>query len=173
MSSVQWFPKESDDRHSQDSTACKLIWNLSKARRKTLFEPLILLFSMICYSSNMTWRSFNHRYAFSSTFLSSWRTLSNCFKNLSLQHLLTSTSSVLSIWSTILSVTYSKGWSLRLIRKYWTRLKRYSLPPIEAILEVLLTKTKAEEKMKDESLVLAIDAVNYLSGNTISFLEFT
>ncbi len=51
-------------------------------------------------------------------------------------------------------------------------LNNYRLPPIESILEVLLTKTKAEEKLKDEALVLALDAVNYLSGNTISFLEF-
>eukprot|EP00347_Sterkiella_histriomuscorum_P016943 403351256 len=48
----------------------------------------------------------------------------------------------------------------------------YPLPPIEAILEVLLSKTKAEEKLKDEPLILSTDAVNYLSGNTISFMEF-
>jgi len=49
---------------------------------------------------------------------------------------------------------------------------RFRLPPIEAILEVLITKTRAEEKLKDEPLILSTDAVNYLSGNTISFLEF-
>lgn len=48
-----------------------------------------------------------------------------------------------------------------------------SLPPIEAILEALLTKTNAEVKLKDEPLVLVNDAVNHLTGNTISFLEFT
>lgn len=46
------------------------------------------------------------------------------------------------------------------------------MPPIEAIIEVLLTKTKAEEKLKEEPLILATDAQNFLSGNSISFLEF-
>lgn len=39
--------------------------------------------------------------------------------------------------------------------------------------EVLLSKTKAEEKLKNEPLILSSDAQSYLSGNTISFLEFT
>jgi len=47
------------------------------------------------------------------------------------------------------------------------------LPPIEAILEVLLTKTNAESRLKDEPLILVSDATNYLTGNTISFLEFS
>ena len=34
----------------------------------------------------------------------------------------------------------------------------YSLPAIEAILELLLIKTKAEDKLKDESLILVNDA---------------
>jgi hypothetical protein len=34
----------------------------------------------------------------------------------------------------------------------------YRLPPIEAVIEVLLTKTKAEEKLKDEPLILVSDA---------------
>ena len=49
----------------------------------------------------------------------------------------------------------------------------YPLPPIEAVIEVLLTKTKAEDKLKDEPLVLSADVQTYLSGNTISYLEFT
>jgi hypothetical protein len=40
------------------------------------------------------------------------------------------------------------------------------------VIEVLLTKTKAEERLKDEALILASDAQSYLSGNTISYLEF-
>jgi hypothetical protein len=35
---------------------------------------------------------------------------------------------------------------------------QYRLPPIEAVLEVLLTKTRAEEKLKDEPLILINDA---------------
>ncbi len=40
-------------------------------------------------------------------------------------------------------------------------------------MEVLIAKTKAESLLKDEPLILLTDAQNYLSGNTISFLEFT
>ena len=47
------------------------------------------------------------------------------------------------------------------------------LPPIEAILELLLLKTKAEERLKEDPLILVNDVTSYLSGNTISFLEFT
>ena len=49
----------------------------------------------------------------------------------------------------------------------------FRLPPIEAVLEVLLTKTKAEDKLKDEALILATDAQSFLTGYTISFLEFS
>lgn len=37
---------------------------------------------------------------------------------------------------------------------------------------MLLSKTKAENKLKDEPLILSSDAQAFLSGNTISFLEF-
>jgi hypothetical protein len=40
------------------------------------------------------------------------------------------------------------------------------------VIEVLLSKTKAEEKLKDEPLILSTDAQAFLGGNTISFLEF-
>ena len=43
---------------------------------------------------------------------------------------------------------------------------------MESVIEVLLTKTKADEKLKDEPLVLSADVQTYLSGNTISYLEF-
>ena len=48
----------------------------------------------------------------------------------------------------------------------------FPLPPIEAIVEVLLTKTDAEEVIKRESLVLISDTTQYLSGNSISYIEF-
>jgi hypothetical protein len=38
---------------------------------------------------------------------------------------------------------------------------------------MLLVKTRAEEKLKDEAIILVSDASNYLSGNTISFIEFS
>jgi hypothetical protein len=45
-------------------------------------------------------------------------------------------------------------------RKYLRFLKTYySLPPIETILEILLIKTNAETKLKDEPLILVNDAV--------------
>ena len=61
------------------------------------------------------------------------------------------------------------------INNVLNRLKPQSfpLPNIEAVTEVLLSKTKAEEKLKNEPLILSTDAQSYLSGNTISFLEFT
>lgn len=49
----------------------------------------------------------------------------------------------------------------------------FPLPPIEAIVEVLLTKTDAEDKIKDEPLVLVCDVTQYLSGNTMSYVEFS
>ena len=49
----------------------------------------------------------------------------------------------------------------------------FPLPPIEAIVEVLLTKTDAEEKIKDEPLILVNDLTQYLSGNTMSYVEFS
>jgi hypothetical protein len=49
----------------------------------------------------------------------------------------------------------------------------FPLPNIESILEVLITKTNAEQKFKNEPLILASDAVALLSGNTISYLEFS
>ena len=47
------------------------------------------------------------------------------------------------------------------------------LPPVEAVMEVLLIKTKAEDKLKEDPLILVQDVQGFLSGNTISFLEFT
>jgi hypothetical protein len=47
------------------------------------------------------------------------------------------------------------------------------LPPIEAIVEVLLTKTDAEEIIKDDPLILIDDLTNYLTGSTISYVEFS
>ena len=49
------------------------------------------------------------------------------------------------------------------------------LPPIEAIMEVLITKTSPEagEKLQREPLIVVSDLVPYLSGNTISYMEFS
>jgi hypothetical protein len=47
------------------------------------------------------------------------------------------------------------------------------LPPIEAIVEVLLIKTDAENQIKEEPLVLVSDVTQYLSGNTMSYVEFS
>ena len=47
------------------------------------------------------------------------------------------------------------------------------MPPIEAIVEVLLTKTDAEEIIKDDPLILIDDLTNYLTGSTISYVEFS
>lgn len=49
----------------------------------------------------------------------------------------------------------------------------FPLPPIEAIVEVLLTKTDVEEKIKDDPLILVSDVTQYLSGNTMSYVEFS
>lgn len=47
------------------------------------------------------------------------------------------------------------------------------MPHIEAIVEVLLTKTDAEEITADQPIVLVNDLTQYLSGNTISYVEFS
>lgn len=49
------------------------------------------------------------------------------------------------------------------------------LPAIEAILEVLITKAspEASEKLTNSSLCLVADLTQYLSGQTISYLEFS
>jgi hypothetical protein len=49
----------------------------------------------------------------------------------------------------------------------------FPLPPIEAIVEVLLTKTDAESDIKDVPLVLISDVTKYLSGATMSYTEFS
>ena len=49
------------------------------------------------------------------------------------------------------------------------------MPPIEAILEVLVCKADQEamDALKQEALVVVHDLIPYLSGQTISYLEFT
>ena len=49
----------------------------------------------------------------------------------------------------------------------------FPLPPIEAIVEVLMTKTDSEEHVKDEPLILIEDLTDYFSGCTISYVEFS
>ena len=39
-------------------------------------------------------------------------------------------------------------------------------------MEVLISKTSAEERLRDDPLVTAQDAVTFLTGHTISYLEF-
>ena len=68
---------------------------------------------------------------------------------------LISMNSALFISSITQSVTYSIDLNFLLTRNIESLILR--LPPIEAILEVLLTKTKAEEKLKDEALILVSD----------------
>ena len=53
------------------------------------------------------------------------------------------------------------------------RTSSFPLPPIEAVVEVLLTKTNAEEEIKDQPLILVNDLTSYLSGNTMSYVEFS
>ena len=53
------------------------------------------------------------------------------------------------------------------------RISSFPLPPIEAVAEVLLTKTDAEELIKDQPLILVNDLTQYLSGNTMSYVEFS
>lgn len=49
----------------------------------------------------------------------------------------------------------------------------FPLPPIESIVEVLLTKTEAEDSIKDMPLVLVGDVTKYLNGFTMSYVEFS
>lgn len=49
----------------------------------------------------------------------------------------------------------------------------FPLPPIEAIVEVLLMKTSAEDKISGMPLVLVNDVTKYLTGQTISYVEFS
>ena len=51
----------------------------------------------------------------------------------------------------------------------------YSLPAIEAIMEILISKAgpTATGKLKDEPLCVVSDFVSFLSGHTISYLEFS
>jgi len=53
------------------------------------------------------------------------------------------------------------------------RTSSFPLPPIEAIVEVLLTVTNAEEEIKGESLVLVNDLTHYFSSNTMSYVQFS
>ena len=47
------------------------------------------------------------------------------------------------------------------------------MPPIEAVVEVLLSKTNAEDKISSMPLVLVNDVTKYLSGSTMSYVEFS
>ena len=47
------------------------------------------------------------------------------------------------------------------------------MPAIEALLEVLLTKSNAADAIKTEPLLLVNDLTKYLNGHTISYLEFS
>ena len=53
------------------------------------------------------------------------------------------------------------------------RTSSFPLPPIEAIVEVLLTKTDAGDAIKDQPLVLIQDVIAHFSGATISYVEFS
>jgi hypothetical protein len=53
------------------------------------------------------------------------------------------------------------------------RTSSFPLPPIEAIVEVLLTKTDAGDDIKDQPLVLIQDVIDHFSGATISYVEFS
>lgn len=53
------------------------------------------------------------------------------------------------------------------------RTSSFPLPPIEAIVEVLLTKTDASDDIKDQPLVLIQDVIDHFSGATISYVEFS
>ena len=53
------------------------------------------------------------------------------------------------------------------------RTSAFPLPPIEAIVEVLLTKTDAEDQVKDEPLILIDEVTGWLNGCTISYVEFS
>ena len=47
------------------------------------------------------------------------------------------------------------------------------LPPVEAIVEVLLTKTEAHDEIADTPLILISDVAHYFSDGTISYIEFS
>jgi hypothetical protein len=49
----------------------------------------------------------------------------------------------------------------------------FPLPPIEAVVEVLLTKTNAEDKIALMPLVLVNDVTKNLTGSTMSYVEFS
>ena len=53
------------------------------------------------------------------------------------------------------------------------RSSSFPLPPIEAIVEVLLGKTDSEDVLNRETLVLISDTQDYLSGSTMSYVEFS
>lgn len=54
------------------------------------------------------------------------------------------------------------------------RLKNSSfpLPPIEAIVEVLLTATDAENEIKNETMLLVSEMTTHFTGNQMSYVEF-
>jgi len=47
------------------------------------------------------------------------------------------------------------------------------LPPLEAIVEVLLTKTAAHDEIADMPLVLISDVHQYFADGTVSYIEFS
>lgn len=49
----------------------------------------------------------------------------------------------------------------------------FPLPPIEAVVEVLLTKTSAEDKISSMPLVQVNDVTKNLTGATMSYVEFS
>jgi len=53
------------------------------------------------------------------------------------------------------------------------RTSSFPLPPIEAIVEVLLTKTDAESDIKTEPLVLVNNLTQRFTGNSMSYVEFS
>jgi len=53
------------------------------------------------------------------------------------------------------------------------RTSSFPLPPIEAIVEVLLPKTDAHDEIKDTPLILISDVTHYFSGSTMSYVEFS
>ena len=54
-------------------------------------------------------------------------------------------------------------------------LSSYRLPPIEAVMEILVSKADpaAMQMLKDEPLCIVNDMQSLLSGYTISYLEFS
>ena len=47
------------------------------------------------------------------------------------------------------------------------------LPPLESIVEVLLTKTSAENEIAGIPLILISDVHHYFKDGTISYIEFS